>query len=81
VPKKKIDVEEQIKNVLDQLRPYLNSDGGDIEFIKYQDQIVFVKVTGACGCCPHQNDTIKNGVLVALQEAIPEIKDIINVEL
>ena len=74
-------IEKQINEVLDNIRPYLNSDGGDIEFIKYEDNIVFVKLSGACGCCPHQNDTIKTGVLGALQDAIPEIKDIINVEL
>lgn len=74
-------MEEKINYVLDNLRPYLNSDGGDVEFIKYEDGIVFVKLTGACGSCPHRNETIKGGILQSLQSEIPEIKDVINVEL
>ncbi|MDD2504898.1 MAG: NifU family protein [Bacilli bacterium] len=74
-------MEEKIIEVLNQLRPYLNSDGGDLEFIKYQDGVVFVKLIGACGTCPHRNETIKGGLLQALKEKIPDIKDVINVEL
>ena len=75
------EINEKIEEVLEKLRPYLNSDGGDIEFIKYEDNIVFVKLLGACGNCPHRNDTIKGGVLASLQAELPEIKDIIQVEL
>ena len=74
-------MEERIKNIIEEIKPYLNSEGGNIDFIKYEDGIVFVKLTGACGCCPHQNETLKNGVLRTLQEEIPEIKDVINVEI
>jgi len=74
-------MEEKSNKVLEGIRPYLNSDGGDIEFIKYEDGTVFVRLTGACGCCPHKNDTIKGGVLASLQAEIPEIQDIIDVEL
>ena len=74
-------IEEQITEVLDGLRPYLNSDGGDIEFIEYQDGVVFVKLIGACHHCPHKNETMQNGVLASLKAAIPEVTDVINVEL
>ena len=74
-------VEEQIIEVLDGLRPYLNSDGGDIEFLEFQDGVVFVKLIGACGHCPHKNETMQNGVLASLKDAIPEVTDVINVEL
>ena len=74
-------MEEKIKDVLNQLRPYLNSDGGDLEFIRYEEGTVFIKLIGACGSCPHRNETIKNGILQSLQSEIPEIKDVINVEL
>ena len=74
-------MEKKIKDVLDRLRPYLNSDGGDLEYIKYEEGIVFIKLVGACGSCLHRNETIKNGLLQALKSEIPEIKDIINVEL
>jgi len=77
----KKSIESQITEVLDGLRPYLNSDGGDIEFLEYQNGVVFVKLVGACGCCPHKNETIKNGVLASLQASIPEVTDVINVEL
>jgi len=76
-----MDINTRIENVLEKLRPYLNSDGGDIEFLKYEDGVVFVKLIGACGHCPHRNETIKDGVMASLQAEIPEITDIINVEL
>ena len=79
--KKNSNLENKIIEVLENLRPYLNSDGGDIEFIEYQDGVVFVRLSGACGCCPHKNDTIKNGVLAALQEEVPEVLDVIDVEV
>lgn len=74
-------MEEKIIEVINGIKPYLNSEGGNIDFIKYEDNIVYVKLTGACSCCPHQNETIKNGVLKTLQNEIPEIKDVINVEI
>lgn len=75
------EIEKKIKEIIEGIRPYLNSDGGDINFINYEDGIVFVKLTGACGGCAHRNETIKHGVLKTLQEEIPEIKDVINVEI
>ena len=74
-------MEERIIEIINNIKPYLNSEGGNIDFIKYEDGIVFVKLTGACSHCPHQNETIKNGVLKTLQNEIPEIKDVINVEI
>ena len=76
-----IILEKKVKEVLNQLRPYLNSDGGDLEFIKYEDGIVYIKLIGACGSCPHRNETIKDGLLKSLQSKIPEVEDIINVQL
>lgn len=76
-----MNVVERIKSVLSQIRPYLNSDGGDLEFIKYEDGLVYIKLIGACGSCPYKNETIKNGILQSLQSEIEEIKDVINVEL
>lgn len=70
------DIEKQIIEVLDAIRPYLNSDGGDVEFVKYEDTVVYIKLMGACQGCPHRNSTIQNGILEALQEAIPSITDV-----
>ncbi len=69
-------MEEKIIEVIEEMRPYLNSDGGDIEFIKYEDGIVYVKLTGACSGCVHRNETITNVILNLLQEEIPEIKEV-----
>ena len=68
----------QINEVLNELRPYLNMDGGDVEFIKYEDKIVYVKLVGNCAACLFSDDTIKNGLFEALKAKIPEIEGVIN---
>jgi Fe-S cluster biogenesis protein NfuA len=70
-------LEIKIKNVLDQIRPYIQSDGGDIKFIELtSDNIVNVELMGACGSCPYSVITLKNGVETAMMKAIPEIKGV-----
>ena len=67
----------KVKNVIDQIRPYLQSDGGDIEFVELtSDNIVNVKLLGTCGSCPYSTMTLKNGVENAMKRAIPEIKSV-----
>jgi Fe-S cluster biogenesis protein NfuA len=71
---KKSILEKKAKNVLDQIRPYLQQDGGDIEFIGItEDNILNVELRGACGSCPYSLITLKNGVETAVRKAIPEI--------
>ncbi len=71
---------KRILEVLELVRPYLNSDGGDIEFVSLQDDLtVKVKLVGACGTCPMSIQTLKFGVENALKNAIPEIKEVIAV--
>jgi len=68
---------QKVLNVLEQIRPYLQNDGGDIEFVELtDDMIVNVKLTGACGSCPYSTMTLKNGVESAVVKAIPEIKSV-----
>ncbi len=74
-------MEEKIKEMIDNIRPYLNMDGGDIEFIKYEDNYVYVRLSGACTNCLLQDNTINDGLLVMFKEEIPEIKGIINVPI
>lgn len=74
-------MKEKIEKVLNEIRPYLHNDGGDIEFIKYEDGYVYVKMLGGCSSCPYRNETIKNGIYNAIKQEIPEIKGIINVDL
>ena len=71
----------KIKSSLEEIRPYLNMDGGDVEFIKYIDKIVYVKLTGACAACLFTDDTIKNGLYETIKTELPEIEGVINVDL
>lgn len=70
-------MEDKIIEVINEIKPYLNSDGGDIEFVKYEDNVVYIKFFGACSGCAHRNETIKNLVLSMVQDEIPEVKDVI----
>ena len=72
---------EKIKEILETLRPYLNMDGGDVEFVKYEDKIVYVKLTGACAACMFSDDTIKNGLFETIKADIPEVEGVINIQV
>lgn len=78
---KDIDAETKIEEMIEKMRPYINIDGGDIEFIKYEDNYVYIKLKGACSNCLSQEDTINDGLLQMFQCEIPEIKGVINVDL
>ncbi len=75
------NIENKIKEMIDNIRPYLNMDGGDIEYIKYEDNYVYIKLTGACTNCLLQDNTINDNLFQMFKEEIPEIKGIINVPL
>jgi len=73
---------QKIQNVIDQVRPYLQADGGDINFIEVtDDNVVNVELTGACGACPFSTMTLKNGVEATLKKVIPEIKEVVAINL
>lgn len=74
-------MEEKVKELIEQIRPYLNMDGGDIEFVKYENNYVYIKLMGACTNCLMQDNTINDGMLQMFQDEIPEIKGIINIPL
>lgn len=76
-----MNIENKIKELIEQIRPYLNMDGGDIEYLKYEDKTVYIKLYGACAGCLMQDNTINDGLLTMFQEEIPEIKGIINIPL
>ena len=75
------ETNKKIEELLNNLRPYLQTEGGDIEFIKYEDKFVYIKLTGACAHCNYQDYTIKEGIEEMLKSEIPEIEGVINVEL
>lgn len=67
----------KVKNVIDQIRPYLQADGGDIEYVDLtEDNVVNVRLLGMCGNCPHSRMTLKNGIEAAVVRALPEIKSV-----
>jgi Fe-S cluster biogenesis protein NfuA len=73
---------KKIENVLDQIRPYIRQDGGDIKFVELTgDNVVNVELQGACGTCPYSMMTLKGGVENAMKKAIPEIKSVEAVNL
>ena len=71
-------MENKIKELFDEIRPFLMADGGDIEFVKYEDNIVYVKMNGACANCHMLDLTLKDGIESMLMEEIPEIQAVIN---
>jgi len=74
-------IQRKVKNVLEQVRPYLQQDGGDVNFVELtDDNVVLVQLTGACGNCPHSRQTLKNGIETVMKKAIPEITSVEQVE-
>ena len=70
-------MEQKIREGLEQIRPFLQRDGGDIEFVEYtEDKIVKVKLQGHCAGCPGAQMTIKGVVEKIIKESYPEIKGV-----
>jgi len=70
----------KIENALAEIRPFLESDGGDIHFVELTDDwVVKVKLVGACSSCNISMMTLKNGVEVVVKSAVPEVKEVIEV--
>jgi len=71
-------VAERAQAVIESFRPYIQADGGDIDFVKCEDNVVTVRLRGACSSCPHAAMTLKMGVERHLKEQVPEIKEVIS---
>lgn len=74
-------MEEQVKELIESIRPFLIQDGGDIEFLRIENNYVYIKLTGACSNCFYQDDTISYGIEALIKDKIPEIEGVINVHL
>lgn len=72
--------EEKIISIIDELRPFLINDGGNIEFVKYKDNIVYIKMMGACSNCEMLDLTLKDGIEAAIKEEVPEVLEVINIK-
>ena len=68
-----MNLEEQVKAKLEELRPMLQQDGGDLEFVKMEGKTVTLKLVGHCGSCPYALMTLKQGIESRLQELDPEL--------
>ena len=69
-------MEEKVIKVIDDLRPFIMNDGGNIEFVKIEDSIVYVRLQGACVGCPMKQFTLSDGIERAIKEEVPEIKEV-----
>lgn len=72
------NTQEKIIEIIDHLRPFLINDGGNIEFIKYENNIVYIKMMGACANCVMIDATLKEGIEAAIKSEIPEVKEVVN---
>ncbi len=74
-------LEAKVKNAIEQIRPYLQEDGGDIAFVSLtDDKVVNVELQGHCGSCPYAMMTLKQNVELAIKDAIPEIVSVENIK-
>lgn len=71
--------EEVIIDIIDNIRPYILNDGGNIEFVKYENDIVYIKMMGACANCSMLDLTLKEGIEAAIKSEVPEVKEIVNI--
>lgn len=69
-------VEKQVIETLDKLRHFLQKDGGDVEFVKFDNGIVYVKMHGACKDCIYADQDVKQLVEVILQEEVPGVVEV-----
>ncbi len=70
---------ENVERVLDELRPYLMADGGNVEIVEIDGPVVKVRLQGACGSCPSSTMTLKMGIERKLRESIPEVTEVVQV--
>jgi Fe-S cluster biogenesis protein NfuA len=69
-------METKVKDALDKIRPMLQKDGGDVEFVEVKDGVVKVRLQGACAGCPMSQMTLKNGIERILKEQVPEVQTV-----
>jgi len=73
-------MEEQVRAAIEEIRPALKADGGDVEIVEItEDGRVKVRLTGACGHCPMSTMTLKMGIEKRIRERVPEVKEVVAV--
>ena len=74
-----INIEDKIKEILDKIKPFLNNDGGDVEFVKFEDGIVYLRLLGQRADCILADNTIKDMIEYTLTFEIPEIREVVSI--
>lgn len=75
-----MDEEKIIIDTINKIRPFLISDGGNIEFVKYENNNVYVKLLGACSNCELIDMTLKESIEYAIKEMVPSVNEVINIK-
>lgn len=70
---------KKIIEIIDKLKPFLINDGGNIEFVKYEDNIVYIRMMGACANCQMLDVTLKEGIETAIMSEVKNVRGVINV--
>jgi len=75
-----MDIKKQINDELEKIRPQLQMDGGDVEFVDFNEKtgVLIVSLVGMCATCPMSEITLKQGIEQAIVKAIPEVKEVMN---
>jgi len=73
-------LKKRVSEAIDEVRPYLQADGGDVELVDVEGATVKVRLKGACGCCPMAMMTLKAGIEQRVRERVPEIKEVVAAE-
>jgi Fe-S cluster biogenesis protein NfuA len=80
INKKETTMIEEVKKVLEMIRPALQADGGDVELVEVTDDgVVKVRLVGACGHCPMSTMTLKMGIEKTLKDKVPGVKEVVSV--
>ena len=74
-----MELYDQVNEVLDEIRPSLHADGGDVELVAVEGSVVKVRLKGACSGCPMSTMTLKMGIERYMKQKLPEIKEVISV--
>lgn len=75
------EIELKIRALIDKIRPFLVSDGGNLEFVKYENNIVYVTLLGSCAECSLIDVTLKDGIEQLITNEIPEVKEVVNINV
>jgi Fe-S cluster biogenesis protein NfuA len=74
------EILHRISGVLEQIRPNIQMDGGDIEFVKFEDGVVYIRMSGACIGCPAAIYTLKMGIEERIKEQVPDVLEVMAID-